>query len=596
MRRLDLRDDAPRRQAGDVLRDVVPFLAAVARVPELAVVGAGPDQPLLHLRRRDREDHLGRELAQVVADDAAGRNDAAGVLRGEIGADDAPALSAAVGVEDDVAAVVDVVVIERIDRQRRRPVAAVLRILRRRIEGDHPRRHRSRDLGAVIVAGHLVAVAGGPDDVRIGRIGSGKARLAAAEPVVPLVAGAVVAGARPLRGDRGPAHRPVVLHVRVDVVRHLVVDGDVIHLADRQLHPPVAAPVLGRQRDAGVVRDREPIGVLRIPPDVVVVAAPVDGAKRLAAVDRLEERAVGDEDFVLVGRRDGEMDVVAGAADQLARPVDHAPVRAAVVGSPDRALILGLNQRVDAIRVGRRDRDVDLAERRSRQAGRLDLRPFRAAVARHVDAAPRAAAQHRPRVHLDLPGARPDRARVLRVHREPGAAGVLVDEQHPIPVRAAVGGAKDAALLLRRRDASDRAREHDVGVGRVDEDAADAPGVVEAHVAPRLAGVGRLVDAVADDVAVANRPRFPGAGPDDVGIGRRDGERANRGDRQAVGHRGPAECRRRSSSRRRPTRRRRSRSTDRRARPQSTRRGCRRPARESGTPGRPAARRRGAAR
>ena len=368
MRRFDLRDHAPCRKTGHVLRDVVPLLAAVARVPDLAVVGAGPDQPFLHFGCRDREDHFRRELTQVVADDAARRDDAGGILRREIGADDAPALAAAVRVEDDVAAVVDVVVIERIDRQRRRPVAAVLRVLRRRVQRDHPRRHRPRDLRAVVVPRHLVPVARGPDDVRIGRIGSGEARLAAAEPVIPQIAGAVVAGARTLRRDARPAHRPVVLHVRVDGVRHLVVDGHVIHLADRQLHTPVATAVLGRERDAGVVRDRETIRILRIPPDVVVVAAPVDAAERLAAVDRLEERAVGDQDLVCVGGRDGEVDVVAGAADQLARPVHHAPVRPAVVGSPDRALILGLDERVDAVGVRWRNGHVDLPERRARKS------------------------------------------------------------------------------------------------------------------------------------------------------------------------------------------------------------------------------------
>ena len=69
--------DAPGRHARDVLRHVVPLAAGIARVPDLAVVGAGPDQPLLHRRRRNREHELAGELAEVVADDAAGRNDAA---------------------------------------------------------------------------------------------------------------------------------------------------------------------------------------------------------------------------------------------------------------------------------------------------------------------------------------------------------------------------------------------------------------------------------------------------------------------------------------------------------------------------------------
>ena len=64
--------------------------AAVVRVPDLAVVGPGPDEALLDLRRRDGEDDLAVELAEVVADDAARRDDAARVLRREVRADDGP--------------------------------------------------------------------------------------------------------------------------------------------------------------------------------------------------------------------------------------------------------------------------------------------------------------------------------------------------------------------------------------------------------------------------------------------------------------------------------------------------------------------------
>ena len=53
----------------------VPMRAAVLRVPDLSVVGAGPDQILSERRRRDREDHFAIKLAQIVADDPAGRND-----------------------------------------------------------------------------------------------------------------------------------------------------------------------------------------------------------------------------------------------------------------------------------------------------------------------------------------------------------------------------------------------------------------------------------------------------------------------------------------------------------------------------------------
>src|SRR5581483_9385235 len=120
--------------------------------------------------------------------------------------------------------------------------------------------------------------------------------------------------------------------------------------------------------------------------------------------------------------------------------------------------------------------------------------------------------------------------------RQARTAGVLVDEEHAVPVLTAVGRLEHATLLLLPGDTSDRARVDDVRVRWMNDDAADAAGVVEAGVRPRATGVGRLVDAVADYVAVANRPRFAGPRPHDVGIRRCDRQRANRGDGHRVGH------------------------------------------------------------
>ena len=53
----------------------------------------------------------------------------------------------------------------------------------------------------------------------------------------------------------------------------------------------------------------------------------------------------------------------------------------------------------------------------------------------------------------------------------------------------------------------------------MDDDAPDTAGFGEAHVGPGRAGVGRLVDAVAHHVGVADGPGFAGARPDDLGVG-----------------------------------------------------------------------------
>ena len=104
--------------------------------------------------------------------------------------------------------------------------------------------------------------------------------------------------------------------------------------ARSELHPVEAPAVYRCDGQPPVVGDHEPVGIGWIDPDIVVIAAPGHGAESLAAIERLVERAVGHQHFVLRRGRYGQADVVAGAADQRAIPVHHAPVIAAVIGSP----------------------------------------------------------------------------------------------------------------------------------------------------------------------------------------------------------------------------------------------------------------------
>ena len=147
---------------------------------------------------------------------------------------------------------------------------------------------------------------------------------------------------------------------------------------------------------------------------------------------------------------------------------------------------------------------------------------------RKVDAAAVAAAVEIVRLQLDLPRAGDDDVRILLRHLQARATGVLIDEQHVLPGLAAVFAAEHAAFLLRTGGAAERADEHEVFVRRMDDDRADAAGVGKSHLRPRLAGVGRLVDAVAHHVHVADRPGFTGAGPHDIRIAWRDRERTDR--------------------------------------------------------------------
>ena len=278
-----------------------------------------------------------------------------------------------------------------------------------------------------------------------------------------------------------------------------------IHLRDRQLDVVPAAAATRREAQAVVVRDDEAVSVGRIDPHVVVVADRREASReidaRLAAVDRLRELRREKVGLVLVVGLDGEARVVVRAAAQPAIGAHHLPGLAAVVAAPERSVlclravrrrqvIAGLDERVDAVRVAARDLDRDLADRRLRQTVLGETLPGGAAVDRFEETAAAAAARAAPRVDLDLPHAGEQRARVARVDREVGAAGVLVDEEHALPRAAAVGRAIHAAIRLRPVRVAERAGEHDVGIARVDDEASDPARRVEAEVRPALARVG----------------------------------------------------------------------------------------------------------
>ena len=161
-----------------------------------------------------------------------------------------------------------------------------------------------------------------------------------------------------------------------------------------------------------------------------------------------------------------------------------------------------------------------------------------AAVGRLPQAAARAAAVEAPRRAPALVRRGVEHVRVRRVHHDIGEAGVVVDEVRVRPGLAAVGRLEQAALGVRPEQVAERGDVDDVRILRVDDDAADALGFLQPDVLERLAGVGRLVDAGAERRALAV-VRLAGADVDDVGVGRRDRDVADRRDRVLVEDRRP---------------------------------------------------------
>ena len=368
----------------------------------------------------------------------------------------------------------------------------------------------------------------------------------------------------------GPADRPVVLQAARDVVGIHVVVPDRVELRERQLVGvvPVLAAVV-RDAHAVVVAQDDVLRVRGVDPHRVVVAAePERHRPGLAAVGGVRHADRQHVDVVRVVRVDADLHVVVAgpAADLLLvgahllpglaaviRPVDfladHAVARLAFaqflqpVGIGHARLVRVLDVRVDNERVLRVDIQADAAQHAAGQAP-AELVPGLSGVGRLVDAAARASQVERPGQALLVVRGGIEDLRVLRIHDEVGRAdhpAVGLDLERLGPGLAAVDRLVDAALVVRGIEVAQRRHVDDVGVHRVDDDAADVMGVFEAHVGPRLARVDRLVDPVAP-VGAARGGVLARADPDDlrIGVGHRD--IADRDDGLIVEDRRPADA------------------------------------------------------
>src|SRR5262249_55812481 len=155
--------------------------------------------------------------------------------------------------------------------------------------------------------GEVGAGLAGGEEVGIGRIGSGEAGLAAADgvPVTQV-------DAEGRQAVAGSGRSSQVLHRPGHVVRHAVIDADVIKLSDGQGGRVPGFAAVGRNIHAAIVAVDDPPWAARVDPDVVVVAVvgSFDARNCLAAVDGFEERYLGKPDNVGVGRINRQRRVV----------------------------------------------------------------------------------------------------------------------------------------------------------------------------------------------------------------------------------------------------------------------------------------------
>ena len=387
---------------------------------------------------------------------------------------------------------------------------------------------------ALVVARHLAA----EDDPRVQRVRRGVAvlldadRAPLAERDPPVVAA---------RDDAGGS---AFLLAAVHPVRKAVVGGDVKHLRRRLVVP--GAPRLAaihRDRRALIGRDQDDVAVRRVDPDGVVVVAArraFDRRERVAAVDRAVRGRVRRVDDVRVRRIDADVGEVVAASPDARLGVHLRPARARIVRSVEARRARG-DPGVDPFRIGRRDADADAAQavggRRQAAGERL---PRRAAVSGLEEAARRAdvGVVVFPRALARGPEHGIHRLCVRRIEGEIDGPRVLVFVQHVVKRAPAVRRAEHAALVVRAVRMAERRDEQTIRVLRIDDDGTDLACLAQAEMLPARPGVGRLVDAVADREIRTLQP-LAAADVDDVGIGWRDRDRADRLRRLPVEERRP---------------------------------------------------------
>ncbi len=135
----------------------------------------------------------------------------------------------------------------------------------------------------------------------------------------------------------------------------------------------------------------------------------------------------------------------------------------------------------------------------------------------------------------------PFRIRVRRIERDVDDACPVGHELHQLPGRASIFGLIESAFWVGAPRRTQRGDVDDVRVRRMNDDAADGLGLLEAHRLPGQAAVRRLVDAAPWRDRVA-RVRLAGAGPDLHRVARCDREHAHRDDALVVEDRSPGDA------------------------------------------------------
>src|SRR5262245_43763315 len=322
----------------------------------------------------------------------------------------------------------------------------------------------------------------------------------------------------------------VVLQTGVHPVRIAAVDGDSVHLRDRDVvHADVGLSHVEALVQPAVADDIDVARVRRIDAKHMVIRFQTDvvgGRRRLLLEGRTAILALDDVDrgqphaLVVVGI-DGRLAVVHRPRIGRAHPLPGGtgilgPIRAARRGVLD-----GGDEHV-GLRARQRQADASLV------AGRdavLELLPRSAGVDALVDGAAWTAAVEPERLAQALIGRGIEHLGIAWIHHEIRRAGERIHEEHLGPRATRIRRLEDTALGVFSPEVPHRRNVGDIRIRGIEHDAADRTRIVQTEIRPRVAAVSGPVHAAAPGRALTIVV-LAGAGPDNLRIALEDRERA----------------------------------------------------------------------
>src|ERR1700730_3369884 len=278
--------------------------------------------------------------------------------------------------------------------------------------------------------------------------------------------------------------------------------------------------------DAAIVRVADAVRISRINPKPVMISMSRGEQREIfSAIHRTKQSRVHQIHRVSrfwIGVNFAE---IPGALPKTSILVNARPMLPGIIRAIE-PTFLRLDDCVNAIGIGARNGDADLAKNSIRQSVSFQMFPGHPVIFRMVKSTPRSAAREKPRLPARLPKGREDNVRIVRIENNVDAAGVLILTQYFGPRLSAISRSKNSTLRIRPKRMTESGDQNNVGISWIDNQRTDLPRIFQTDVFPRFPGIDRFVNTDPAGGISANCP-FARARVHDVVVRRRYGNCAD---------------------------------------------------------------------